>query len=260
MVFSQQQLLELEKKVSHLARESAHILKDVWEKEKIVNFKKDFEPVSVFDRQIEDTLRKKLSEILPDSGFIVEEGDSTEKKQYMWAIDPIDGTNNFIGGIPLFFIQIALLHNDISILGVIYNPATQQLFSASAENGARLNGRLIKHHTRESLETAFVDVDFGGKQGVEWKIKVFDALVKKCNRVRASGGSYGPYITLGGIDAFVVLNETTKLVDQAPRIIYMKELGLQVEAFEVKKHKIILTANSILFPQIKEFIKKVIVK
>ncbi len=260
MHLSQQDLLSLEEKVSQSILPLGGKLLEVWQQSKEVSYKARFEPVTEYDPLIENKLRKYLFKILPQAGFIVEEGEDSEEKDYMWTIDPIDGTKNFIGNIPLFYIQVALTYKKEPILGVLYNPVSDQLFSASKGNGARVDGVLIKHQTVDALEKAFIDMDFGGhNNGLYWKLPVFEALCKNCNRLRSSGGSYGPYIAFGGIDAFVVVNETTKLVDQMPRIIWMRELGLTVEQFEVKGHKVMVAANTLLFSKIKDLIESAIV-
>ncbi len=261
MDLSQQELQSLEEKVSHAILPLGKDLLTVWQTTKKVSYKTRFEPVTQYDPLIEEKLRQQLREILPRAGFIVEEGESTEQKDYMWTIDPIDGTNNFKGQIPLFYIQVALCYKSEPILGAIYNPVTDQLFSASKGNGAKINGETITHQTVEMLEKAFIDMDFGAhNNGLYWKLPIFKVLCENCNRLRSSGGGFSPYIAFGGIDAFVVLNERTKLVDQMPRIIWMKELGLTVEQFEIRGHKVTLATNHTLFPKIKSFIVSAIEK
>ena len=255
MELSLKELFELEQKVVLVIENVGKTIKDEWNKTKDIQFKEAQERVTKFDIQIEELLRHQLTLLLPNAGFYVEEGGSTEEKEYMWSIDPIDGTNNFIGRIPLFFTQVALVHKAKPIIGVMYSSATGQLFTASQGNGARVNGVKSSHQTVTEISKALVDTDFGGNNGdLDWKLAIVKRLAEKCNRIRASGGLYGPYIAFGGIDVFVVLNEKTKIVDQMPRIIWARELGLDVEYMVIEKHKIMIITNSTLMPDIKSII------
>lgn len=252
-------LKELEDRVSAVVLEAGKIIQKGWEEPRELTFKSHEERVTQFDPYIEEFIRKQLIQIFPEAGFFVEEGKNSEIKEYMWSIDPIDGTNNFIGKVPLFYIQVALVHNNDPIMGVLFNPISKQLFSASLENGAKYNGLIIAQQTETDLKKAIIDTDFGAhNNGLYWKLPVFKSLCENCHRLRSSGGMYNAYIAFGGIDAFLVLNETTKIVDQMPRIIFMKELGLEVEQFEIKGHKILLSTNKTLFPQIKKLVSDAI--
>ena len=86
----------------------------------------------------------KLSKIIPKSGFIAEESGSKEiKNEWVWVIDPLDGTTNFIHGIPLYSVSIGLLKDGELFAGVIYEPNINELFHAIKGEGAFLNGKRI---------------------------------------------------------------------------------------------------------------------
>src|SRR5574343_1592991 len=76
--------------------------------------------VSYVDKTAEEMIVADLQEILPQAGFIVEENSAGGKKEYNWIVDPLDGTTNFVHGIPCYAVSIALEHNDEIILGVVY--------------------------------------------------------------------------------------------------------------------------------------------
>ena len=88
--------------------------------------------VSLADKKAEETLVKELSKARPDFGFILEEGDNIEGKDTSntWIIDPLDGTTNFLHGIPHFSISIALMRDSELFAGVVYNPVTDEMFWA----------------------------------------------------------------------------------------------------------------------------------
>ena len=111
-------------------------------------------PVTTADHAANDKLKKILLREFPDYGWFSEETlDSPERleKEYVWIIDPLDGTKEFIQGIPHFVVSIALVENGISILGVLYNPVTRETFSAAKGVGAFLNGTPIQCKTKNLI-------------------------------------------------------------------------------------------------------------
>jgi len=104
--------------------------------------KNDF--VSYVDKTSEVQIIKALSKLLPDSGFIAEEGTSSKKGEvYNWIIDPLDGTTNFIHGIPCYAISIGLMRNEELVMGVIYEINLDECFYAWEDSKAYLNGKEI---------------------------------------------------------------------------------------------------------------------
>jgi myo-inositol-1(or 4)-monophosphatase len=117
--------------------------------------------VTYVDKTAEKKIIDFLSELLPNSGFIAEEGTSNKKgKIYNWVIDPLDGTTNFIHGIPTYCVSIALLKEDELISGVIYDPNRKELFSALKNGGAFLNGRLISVSSTKNLSDSLLATGF----------------------------------------------------------------------------------------------------
>lgn len=105
--------------------------------------------VTSSDLAVQDFLCKRLAEVLPDSGFICEEEDINDSScEYTWIIDPIDGTANYSRGIDQCAICVALKHNADIVLGVVYIPATDEMFSAVRGGGAYLNDNRISVSSR----------------------------------------------------------------------------------------------------------------
>ncbi|MEG3618454.1 inositol monophosphatase family protein [Magnetovibrio sp. PR-2] len=109
--------------------------------------------VSIADKKAEETLVKELSKARPDYGFVLEEGDDIAGKDTSntWVIDPLDGTTNFLHGIPHFAISIGLLRDNEPFAGVVYNPIVDEMFWAEKGQGAFLNGRRLRVSGREKL-------------------------------------------------------------------------------------------------------------
>lgn len=114
--------------------------------------------VSAADRKAEDTLFAELSRARPGYGFLMEERGRVEGTDPMneWVIDPLDGTTNFLHGIPLFAISVALVRNGVPHAGVIFNPVTDELYIAEKGQGAYLNDRRLRVAGRRLLRESVV--------------------------------------------------------------------------------------------------------
>jgi myo-inositol-1(or 4)-monophosphatase len=137
------------------ARKAARALKrDFGEVEKLqVSLKGPANFVTAADRRAEETLYAELSKARPGYGFLGEEGGSREgaDKTHRWIVDPLDGTTNFLHGIPQFAISIALEREGAIVAGLVYNPVTEELFIAEKGKGAFLNDQRIRVAGRKRL-------------------------------------------------------------------------------------------------------------
>jgi myo-inositol-1(or 4)-monophosphatase len=114
--------------------------------------------VSNADQESEMIIRTSLEKDRPGYGFVLEEGGAVKgsDKSHVWHIDPIDGTTNFIHGLPHFAVSIGLVREGIPVAGVVYNPITHELFVAEKGKGAFLNDRRIRVSKRSDLNDALV--------------------------------------------------------------------------------------------------------
>ncbi|HEY1361366.1 MAG TPA: inositol monophosphatase family protein [Xanthobacteraceae bacterium] len=114
--------------------------------------------VSAADRRAEEILREELEHARPGYGFVGEEGGARQgsDRTHRWIVDPLDGTLNFLHGIPHFAISIALEREGAIVAGLVYNPATDELYSAERGKGAFLNDRRLRVATRRRLGEAVV--------------------------------------------------------------------------------------------------------
>jgi len=140
------------------ARKAARSLKrDFGEVENLqVSLKGPANFVSAADRRAEETLYAELSKARPGYGFLGEEGGVREgdDKTHRWIVDPLDGTTNFLHGIPQFAISIALEREGAIVAGLVYNPANDEMFIAEKGKGAFLNDRRIRVGGRKQLREA----------------------------------------------------------------------------------------------------------
>ena len=142
------------------ARKTARALKrDFGEVEKLqVSLKGPANFVTAADRRAEETLYAELSKARPGYGFLGEEGGMREgaDKSHRWIVDPLDGTTNFLHGIPHFAISIALEREGTIVAGLVYNPVSEDLFIAEKGKGAFLNDHRIRVAGRKTLADAVV--------------------------------------------------------------------------------------------------------
>ena len=112
-------------------------------------------PVTTADREADSRLKEILLEERPDYGWLSEETvDSPDRlgKERVWVVDPLDGTKEFIEGVPNFVVSVALVERGTSIVGVLFNPVTNETFTAAQGEGTELNGETIQCTTKDNVK------------------------------------------------------------------------------------------------------------
>lgn len=219
--------------------------------------------VSYVDKTAETKLVKGLSDFLPESGFITEEKTINKVGEiYNWIIDPLDGTTNFIHGIPTFAISIALKRNDELVLGVVYEINRDECFSAVKGEGAYLNGSKIHVSKSEKvadtlLATGFPYYDFSLQEAY---FGVLKELMQKSHGLRRIGSAAVDlaYVAAGRFDAFFEYNLHSW--DVAAGIILVQEAGGEVIDFtggsEAIEKRELLATNSKITVEILEIVQR----
>src|SRR5246127_939643 len=144
-------------KAAHRAGRS--LKRDLGEIEKLqVSLKGPGNFVTAADRRAEAIVREELAKARPDYGFLGEEGGAREgsDKTHRWIVDPLDGTLNFLHGIPHFAISIGLEREGTMVAGAVHNPANDELFTAERGKGAFLNDQRLRVAARKRLGDAVV--------------------------------------------------------------------------------------------------------
>ena len=200
-----------------------------------VEYKGLHDMVSYVDKTAEERLVKALSTLLPEAGFVTEEETSTVKgEKYNWIIDPLDGTTNFIHGIPTFSISIALECNKELVLGVVYEINRNECFSAWKNGGAYLNNKRISVSKAPTIEntllaTGFPFHDFAN---MEPYLNVLRVLMQKCHGIRRIGSAAIDlaYVASGRFDGYFEYN--LNAYDVAAGIVLVREAGGHIFDFK----------------------------
>jgi myo-inositol-1(or 4)-monophosphatase len=218
--------------------------------------------VSYVDKTSEKLLVERLAVIFPDAGFIVEENTKSEIKDYNWIVDPLDGTTNFIHGIPCYAISIALEHKGEIITGVVYEVAQNECFWAYKDGGSFLNGEKIRVSDRKSLSDSLIATGFPiyNFSRLDSFISMLTYLMKNTHGIRRIGAAAVDlcYLACGRVDAFFEYN--LNAWDVAAGALIVKEAGGTVSDFKSQQNwlfgKEIVSTNKQLQPVFEELIKE----
>lgn len=163
--------------------------------------------VTKIDKEAELTIIEKIKKSYPDHAFIGEEGGRIEgNAEFTWVIDPLDGTSNFIAGIPHFAVSIALLHKGKLDQGVVFDPIRGELFAATKGSGAQLNGYRLRCTKAKDLSNTILAtaIPFRDKSNLDAELKNFAKVFKDCGDVRRSGSAALDlaYVAAGRYDGY----------------------------------------------------------
>jgi len=149
---------------SEAARAAGEIQMDLYERLDKVEFKSEKDVVTEADHRSEAAIIERISAAFPGDAFLAEEsGESGEGADRLWVIDPLDGTVNYANGIPFFAVSIGLCVEGEPVLGVVFDPTRDELFTAVRGGGAFLNGRSIHHPVDKRLVDAVIALGLPSK-------------------------------------------------------------------------------------------------
>lgn len=189
--------------------------------------------VSYVDKTAEEIIVKELAIIFPEAGFIVEENTLSGKKDYNWIVDPLDGTTNFIHGIPCYAVSIALEHKGEILAGVVYEVSRDECFYAEKGKGAFLNGLAIKVSERASLSESLIATGFPiyNFSRIDSYLSTLKHFMQHTHGVRRIGAAAADlcYLACGRVDAFFEYNLNPW--DVAAGALIVKEAGGKVYDF-----------------------------
>ena len=162
--------------------------------------------VSDADRDAEKAIINTIKKAYPEHGFLAEESGRRGGGDFQWIIDPLDGTTNFLHGLPQFAVSIALKHRDQLMTAVIYDPMREELYTAERGNGAYLNDRRIRATAHRGLDGALIGtgIPFRDQRHLDAYLGMLKALIKDTAGIRRPGSAAldFAYVAAGRIDGF----------------------------------------------------------
>ena len=165
--------------------------------------------VTEVDRAAEEAIISTLLSAYPGHGILAEESGRTHgarHSDYVWIIDPLDGTTNFIHGLPTYAVSIALAHRGQVQQAVVYDPARNDMFYASKGRGAFLNDRRLRVSKRTRLADSLIGTGFPFRKGDNFKhyLKLFETVMQSCAGLRRPGAAALDlcYVAAGWYDGF----------------------------------------------------------
>ena len=185
--------------------------------------------VTAADHRAEDVLFRELSKARPGYGFLMEERGAIAgpDKSHRWIVDPLDGTTNFLHGIPLFAISIALEREGEIVCGLVYNPILDELYTAERGQGAFVNNRRLRVASRKTLADSLIStgIPHRGRTGHERFLTECKALMGATSGLRRTGSAAIDlaWVAAGRFDGFH--ERELKPWDMAGGMILVREAG-----------------------------------
>lgn len=242
----------------HVARDAAiqggKILSYYWGRLKNVKRKTHASDlVTEADHESEEAILRVLKTSYPDHGVLAEEsGLQKGASDYLWVVDPLDGTTNYTHQFPMVAVSIALLYQETPILGVVYNPIHDEMYMAAKGDGATLNGRSISVSKVDSLESSLLATGFpyDRKENLDNNYKEFCQMTDASQGVRRLGSAALDlaYVAAGRLDGYWEkglgawdIAAGALLVEEAGGLVTAYDLG----PFDVQSGAILATNGSI---------------
>jgi myo-inositol-1(or 4)-monophosphatase len=248
--------------VERIVREAGQLAKDIPPRSRVLRHKKHGGVATEGDIRVEEYVISSLRKLFPDHGFDSEErGQENTNAEYVWILDPIDGTSYYAKDIPLYSISLALEKNKELVLGVVYSPELDRMYCSSAGmGGATLNGVRICCSGEDQLERAFICLEIPSRDSSsdeqQWALEKTSTLVKEACRIRIIGvGSLGLcFCASGGFDAYINLGCKWKYCDIAAGQVIVRAAGGEF-SYLGKQNKQIVAGPAGLCDKIRDVLK-----
>lgn len=221
-----------------------------------VKYKGERDLVTYVDQTSEKRIVSALSKVIPDAGFLTEEQTiANQNRELTWIIDPLDGTTNFVHGIPMFCVSIALMQHDRVILGVVYNPAFGECFHSFEGGKVYLNDKPVHVSETYSLGNALVATGFpySDLPDINRYMELFKVFIAHSHGIRRLGSAAIDlaYVACGRFDAFYEAGLNPW--DVAAGAFLVKQAGGEVTDFTggsgYISGKEIIASNKAIFPR-----------
>lgn len=246
-----------------IAKEAGKIIRENLGKALQVEYKGKRDLVTEIDKRCEELIYKKIGCAFPRHGFMGEEGTrKSGEDEYVWIVDPLDGTTNFTHGYPFVAVSLALEFKGKIILGVVHDPILKETFASIKGKGASLDCKPIHVSKSDDISKSLLATGFSYdfKQDPGLQIKLFDEFIMLAQAVRRDGAAALDlcYIAMGRFDGFWEMK--LHPWDTAAGVLILKEAGGVATDFKGKDYSIydqeIIASNGLLHKPIVEAISK----
>ncbi len=218
--------------------------------------------VTHVDHTVEDRLVEELERILPEAGFIAEEGSGEAGAELNWVIDPLDGTTNFVHGVPCYCISIALVNRTEPLLGVVLEVTRNEKFTAWKGGGAYMNGKPIRVSDRRELQDSLLATGFpyDDFEHEHQYMELLRELMHRTRGIRRLGSAAADlaYVACGRFEAFYEYGLNSW--DVAAGVLLVREAGGKVSGFTEGKDPVfdeeIVASNSAVHDELVEAIER----
>lgn len=221
--------------IREVAIKAGELLMEYYKEDLSMYLKGDINPVTIADTESEKLIIGEIKKAFPHHSILAEEtGGEKQESEWLWVIDPLDGTTNYAHHYPSFCVSIALLKKCKPIMGVIYHPLLNEFFYAERGNGAYLNDRPIKVSNVDKLDKAFLTTGFAYDvhETEDDNVDNFRAFLKRSMAIRRGGSAALDlaYTACGRFDGFWEMR--LHPWDTAAGILMVEEAGGRVTTFD----------------------------
>jgi len=249
------------------ARAAGKVMHDNWHKPKRVKLDDAHDIKLELDVRCQQLIEKILHAAYPEIPLLGEEGDSGDvRAEYRWVVDPIDGTVNYFYGMPHAAVSIALQKRDkrrvtsdgkrvpnlvtrhmphVTVLGVIYGPFTDELWTTMRGEPTRLNGKIVRVSNRSKLEDAVIAMGFSkNRENMEKSLPHLNRLARRVKKIRVMGSAALElaYVASGRLDAYI--ERTINLWDVAAGQLLVENAGGEFYALPAPGGKMRMCASN----------------
>lgn len=226
--------------IESIVREAGEILKNRIGTPFLVSHKgiDERNVITGVDIEVNDFLLKRIRESYPKHDIYSEEVSDARKSDYQWTIDPIDGTSNFVRGIPHYAVCVGFLEKGVPIAGAVYNPITNELFSFSAVEGAFCNGKQIMVRETMKIADAYTalrigrSTEEGRTELFSWGLALHEFLLRQGHKTMNFGSSALDlcFVASGRLDAVIYGTFNTR--DVACAIGILRAAGGEIYSYQ----------------------------
>lgn len=246
-----------------IAKEAGEFQVEKLHKTRTIEYKGKFNIVTEVDKECEKRIVSFLKDRFPSHDILAEEGGGKRShSEWLWIVDPLDGTVNYSHAYPLFSVSIALMHQGKVVVGVVYEPNRNELFAAEKGGGAVCNDKPIRVSKNKDVYSSMIATGFAYNVADVDRNNVayFNAFIKKCHAIRRDGVASVDlcYVACGRYDGFWELD--LRPWDIAAGSLILEEAGGKVTMFNGSPLDIfgneILASNGIIHDEMRSILKQ----